>query len=101
MWFERFEQIEPGSDLETLARRFNTNYRVMHRWASLFGYPFTDRRCQVAPEDWDRVDWSLSDSEIARQLGISRERVRQVRAARGLPPSGHGTRSDPGGSTVS
>lgn len=36
---------------------------------------------------WDSVDWSLWDAEIARRLGVSRERVRQVRKARGERPS--------------
>lgn len=31
---------------------------------------------------WAGVDWSLRDVEIARQVGVSRERVRQVRAKR-------------------
>lgn len=36
--------------------------------------------------DWDSADWQLGNSEIARQLGVTRERVRQKRAELGLPP---------------
>ncbi len=56
------------------------------------------------------IDWSIqplgemTDAEIARQLGVSRERVRQVRAREGIPKyvepepewmAELGTRSDP------
>ena len=37
--------------------------------------------------DWAGVDWGLRDADIARNLGVSRERVRQVRKEKGLPPS--------------
>jgi hypothetical protein len=37
--------------------------------------------------NWAGVDWSLRDADIARRLGVSRERVRQVRKGKGLPPS--------------
>ena len=40
--------------------------------------------------NWAGVDWALRDAEIARSLGVSRERVRQVRKEKGLPPSGIG-----------
>lgn len=36
---------------------------------------------------WKTVDWSEIDSQISKRIGMSRERVRQVRKARGLPPS--------------
>ena len=39
------------------------------------------------PPIWSSVDWRLQDSVIARQLGYSRERVRQVRIALGQPKS--------------
>jgi hypothetical protein len=37
--------------------------------------------------NWAGVDWALRDADIARGLGVSRERVRQVRKEKGLPPS--------------
>jgi hypothetical protein len=37
--------------------------------------------------NWAGVDWGLRDAHIARSLGVSRERVRQVRKEKGLPPS--------------
>jgi AraC-like DNA-binding protein len=37
--------------------------------------------------NWGTVDWNLQDIEIARQHGISRERVRQVRKKMGVGKS--------------
>jgi hypothetical protein len=42
------------------------------------------RRSQGAKVKWGTVNWNLSDSEIARLRGCSRERVRQVRNALGV-----------------
>ena len=88
LWFERLRNAKPGMDLVALAASYRTSYSIVQRWATLFGYAFPDRRCRGGPaEKWDAVDWRLSDSRIARTLGLTRERVRQVRRARGLPPS--------------
>ena len=35
--------------------------------------------------DWDKVDWSLQDVEICKLTGATRQRVNQVRKARGEP----------------
>lgn len=36
---------------------------------------------------WDGVDWSRTNKEIAAELGVSRQRVDQIRRKRGMPPS--------------
>lgn len=43
--------------------------------------------------DWSSVDWSLSNADIARNVGLSRERVRQVREEMGLEASRLATRA--------
>jgi hypothetical protein len=90
-WFEKFAQLQPGMNLQEIATMLNEAYASVYRWADLFHYEFPDRRREgrVSVEDWNGVDWCLRDAEIARQLDISRERVRQVRAARGIGPSSH------------
>lgn len=35
--------------------------------------------------DWERVDWTRSDVDLCMELGVSRERVRQVRVKLGKP----------------
>lgn len=38
---------------------------------------------------WDIIDWSCQDTEIARVIRVSRERIRQIRRKRGLANSEH------------
>jgi hypothetical protein len=45
--------------------------------------PHIARKRSKARAKWDGVDWRLRDTDIANQLGITRERVRQVRRSRG------------------
>jgi len=87
LWFGRLSALPPGLDLASLARAFRAAKPTVHKWAHLFDYPLNDSRRRAGPrERWDAVDWTQRDSEIARELGVSRERVRQVRQSRGLPP---------------
>lgn len=80
-WFDRLSAVEPGLTLAELSARLGEAYATVQRWASFFGYPIRDaRRERTARVDWARVDWARSNVEIARELHVSRERVRQVRA---------------------
>src|SRR5258708_757959 len=87
-WYERFAALQPGLNLQEIVEQLQETYASVYRWADLFSYPFPDLRRlgRVAADDWERIDWQLRDAEIARDLGVSRERVRQVRAARGIGP---------------
>jgi len=38
---------------------------------------------------WRNWDWSKQDAELARETGLSRERIRQIRQLLGGPPSPH------------
>ena len=78
-------------NLQEIAAGMNEAYASVYRWADLFQYSFPDlrRAGRISSQDWDKVDWCQRDAEIARQLEISRERVRQVRAARGVGPGAH------------
>jgi hypothetical protein len=42
---------------------------------------------QMTKCDWSKVDWSKNDTRIAKELPVSRERVRQMRAKLGQLPS--------------
>ena len=78
-------------NLQEISAEFSQPYASVYRWADMFQYQFPDlrRAGRVTGDAWKKADWSLRDAEIARSLGISRERVRQVRAARGIGPSAH------------
>jgi hypothetical protein len=90
-WFQRFTELKPGLDLQQVSDQLGEPYATVYRWADTFGYPFPDRRRRgrVSTTQWDSVEWGLRDAVIARELGVSRERVRQVRASRGMGPSEH------------
>ncbi len=90
-WFEKFSELKPGLDLQQVSDTLKEPYATVYRWADTFGYPFPDRRRRgrVSSAQWDQVDWGMRDAQVARELGVSRERVRQVRAARGMGPSAH------------
>jgi len=90
-WFEKFSQLRPGMNLQEIATELDEPYASVYRWADLFQYPFPDlrREGRVSAESWEKVDWCKRDAAIARDLGVSRERVRQVRASRGIGPSAH------------
>ena len=90
-WFKRFSKLKPGLSLQRVSKLLKENYASVYRWAELFKYEFPDLRChgRVSSAEWEKVDWTQRDADIARDLGVSRERVRQVRADRQAGPSSH------------
>lgn len=86
-WAQRLASVEPGLRLTDLAARLKQPYATVQRWAAFFGYPILDaRRDRSARVNWGRVDWRKSNVQLARELGVSRERVRQVRRTAGIAP---------------
>ena len=84
-WFEKLRPLPAGLDLEEIAGRLREPYHTVYRWAQFFRYPFPDRRSwKPSIVDWTRADWTKRDSDIARTLGVSRERVRQIRQRNGI-----------------
>ena len=87
-WYKRIRGLPPGMTLVQIARKFGVSRTNARRWAVFFGYRAPDTRCRKGGmEKWNAVNWRQRDADIARMLGVSGERVRQVRAQRGLPPS--------------
>jgi len=87
VWFERISKLPPGLNLAQAVKVLREPYGAVRRWAVLFGYDFPDCRRTVSPQQWARVDWSLRDADIARNLEVTRECVRLVRKSRGEGPS--------------
>jgi transposase len=66
-----------------VASRLEMSYQVARRWGQYAGYIFrrappTSRMTATAAR-WGKVDWTKSNREIANRLGVTYERVRQVR----------------------
>jgi len=86
-WFESLSALEPGLRLNEIAARVGEPYATVQRWASFFGYEIRDGRGdRPARVAWNQVNWRKSNVIIARELGVTRERVRQVRAEKGIEP---------------
>lgn len=87
-WYRRIRALKPGMTLDQIAQKLRLSRTNARKWALFFGYRPIDTRFRGGgAEKWDRVNWYQRDTDIARELGVSSERVRQVRAQRGLPPS--------------
>jgi hypothetical protein len=85
-WHERFRALPMGLSLRQIAERLDEPYASIAFWAKLLRYRYVpQRRGRKSEIDWERVDWSTRNCDIARRLGVSGERVRQVRAARNMP----------------
>jgi hypothetical protein len=54
----------------------------------------------VGREEWNQVDWDLRDTEIARSLGVSNQRVNQVRKALNKDAHKRGTPINPNNKTA-
>ncbi len=50
---------------------------------------YTQFRRKAFLAKWSKLDWSKSNSELADKAGLSRERLRQIRQAVGVPKPAH------------
>ena len=94
-WKVLIASLPDGLSAVRAAHQLRQPYQRTRKAGRKFGYKFSDGRRfrwgeNVAPPnryvlDPRKVDWSLSNVEIARRLLISRERVRVVRKRLGMP----------------
>ncbi len=85
LWFDQLANVPPGLELLEVGSRLGKPYTDVYRWATLFHYPFPDRRKnRSSTVDWSKVNWEQRDATIAGELGLSRERVRPVRKLKGV-----------------
>jgi hypothetical protein len=87
-WHGALSSAPPGLSIRELAQRLGEAYPTVSFWAKTFGYPYKSvPRGRKTSIDWDRVDWDRRNSDLARELGVTGERVRQMRAELRLPPA--------------
>jgi hypothetical protein len=87
-WHRRLAGLPDGLSLREMSERLGQAYASVAFWAKLMRYGFVpQRRGRKSTIDWDSADWSKRNCDIARQFGVSGERVRQIRQARNLPPT--------------
>lgn len=83
-WSRRYREIaeEYGCSIGTVQKEFERRFTN------------TRKRCRIVPEcerpAWQKFkefDWSKKDAEIASIVGLTRERVRQIRHGLGIAPN--------------
>src|SRR3954465_7435043 len=87
-WHRRLSGVRPGLSIRELADELGDAYPTVSFWAKVFKYPSRRvPRGRKSEVDWDAIDWSRKNSELARAIGVSGERVRQMRQQLKLPPA--------------
>ena len=91
-WKSLFDALPPGLTLTEIARRIGEPYSTIRSAVIRANYAYADGRRygqqpnrRFVPED---ADWSLSNVELSRAYGVSRERIRFLRTALGHPKVG-------------
>lgn len=77
--------LPPGMTVKQVSEVFNRSPSLIRRRLDAFGYqPQSVTEAQVP--DWaQRLNWKRPNYQLAAQVGVTRERIRQVRAMLGLP----------------
>src|ERR1035437_695058 len=80
------QKLPPNLTMAQVSRRLKISPQQAHLCVRLANYAFRTAypRQKIWPEQWQKVDWSLTNTQIAQSLGLSGERVRQVRADLGI-----------------
>lgn len=78
------EAVRSGIPPSQAADAFQCSATLVYQSCKEFGVTVEIPRI-VAREQWEQMDWRKRDVDISRELGVSRERVRQMRWAMGVP----------------
>src|SRR5512139_1941873 len=87
-WQSQFSKLPPNLTLRQVGHHFKIPYRLAAKWARRLGYAersgydalwTAQRRRQFQRVPWTQVPWDLTNVEIARRFGVSREIVRRRR----------------------
>lgn len=88
IWEAEIKKLKPGLSVKEAANLLGRSWPITCQWLNHFGYKFRETRGEERAKWWKKrarlkphkVDWSTRDADIARKFGVSRQRVRQVRA---------------------
>lgn len=93
LWEEAIGDLPKGLTATQAAHRLKKPYALTWRWLNHFGYDSPDTRGKhVRSKGWikkhrrldpAKANWKRRDVDLAKQFGVSRERVRQVRNREG------------------
>jgi hypothetical protein len=89
-WKELIESLPTGLTQPQAANRLRRAVGAVRYWIKQLGYKHADGRCIAWTEarkqarrkvSHSLIDWKQTNVAIAKQHGLSRERVRQIRSA--------------------
>ena len=82
----QIQKLPPNLTVAQVARRLKVSVTTARAWTRKIGYvPRIEHALQkVRSEQLQKVDWSMPNCQIALLLGLSRERVRQIRDSLGI-----------------
>lgn len=82
-WQSKISALPAGMTLMEAATVLGEPYRKAYTWLKAFGYGARPGRgCQPGRRskvDWSSVDWSRKQSDIARELNVSRQAVHDMK----------------------
>ena len=79
------KSLPPGLTLAKAAKLLRYSQSSVRRWMEATGYEWAKNEKSLVPKWAMDIDWSIPNSDLARNLGLSRERIRQVRDLLGKP----------------
>lgn len=92
IWQSEIAKLPAGLSIPAIARKLKKRYAVTHLWLKHYKYKFPDTRGKWSRNghgshckklDTAKVDWNMTDAAIAKQFGVSRQRVGIVRQDHG------------------
>jgi hypothetical protein len=85
IWPNMIAALPHGMTLEQVAMFFRRSENLMRRRLIEAGYVVRKIRATGVPNWAKSLDWKQPNVDLAEKLGVSRERVRQIRKAMGKP----------------
>lgn len=88
VWSERIAGLPQGMTLSQASKLFQSPYSTIRYWLKKLEYHYDDgrsiawdseRKRKISKVDKEKIDWTKNNAVIARELGVSRERIRQLR----------------------
>lgn len=88
-WLPKLQSLPPGLNAREAAQRIGVSEVYVRTLLRQYGYePARGNygwNAKIPIKTWKKVNWSMRDCDIARELKVTRERVRQMRLSCGCP----------------
>jgi len=82
---KKVHQLPPGLTIRQAAKRLKLPYQPTQSLLRTAGYKILRDNKKVSPLQWQRVDWTQTDTIICHKLRVSRQHVYDYRKRHGIP----------------